>query len=71
MSSPGMTCGCSSLRRLFYDVHVDADEIHQHIAVNELVGGLFKTEPDQVDEAMFGAWALGLVESSFADCSLR
>ena len=25
--------------RTFYDVHVTADEVHQHVAVNDLVGG--------------------------------
>jgi hypothetical protein len=53
--------------RRFYDVHVQADEVHQYIAVNELVGGLLETEPDQAEAVMFGARAVALVESSFAD----
>jgi len=53
--------------RRFYDVHVQADEIHQHVAVNELVGGMLETEPGQAAAIMFGARAVALVESAFAD----
>jgi hypothetical protein len=53
--------------RRFYDVHVEADEVHQYIAVNELVGGLLEIEPDQAGSVMFGARAVGLVEGAFAD----
>ena len=53
--------------RRFYDVHVEADEVHQHIAVNELVGGLLQSESDQGAAVMFGARAVGLVEGLFAD----
>jgi hypothetical protein len=59
--------GVSAEGRLFYDVHVEADEIHQYIAVNDLVGGLLHTEPKLAPEVMFGARAVGLVESAFAD----
>ena len=52
--------------RRFYDVHVEADEVHQYVAVNELVGGLLEDEPDQAAAVMFGARAAALVESAFA-----
>jgi hypothetical protein len=52
--------------RRFYDVHVEADEVHQYVAVNELVGGLLEKEPEQADAVMFGARAVALVESAFA-----
>jgi hypothetical protein len=52
--------------RHFYDVHVEADEAHQHVAVNDLVGGLLEVEPEQAQAVMFGARAIGLVESAFA-----
>jgi hypothetical protein len=58
--------GVSARGRRFYEVHVEADEIHQYIAVNELVGGLLEVEPEQAAEVMFGARALGLVEGAFA-----
>ena len=47
-------------------MHVDADEEHQYIAVNELVGGLLETEPDQAGAVLFGAKAVALVERTFA-----
>jgi hypothetical protein len=47
-------------------VHVEADEMHQYIAVNDLVGGLLEAEPEQANAVMFGARALGLVEGAFA-----
>jgi Iron-containing redox enzyme len=52
--------------RRFYDVHVEADEVHQHIAADQLVGGLLEMEPDQAGAVMFGARAISLVESAFA-----
>jgi hypothetical protein len=59
--------GVPASGRQFYDVHVEADEVHQHIAADELVGGLLEDEPDQAAEVIFGARAVGLVESAFAD----
>ena len=59
--------GVSLEGRRFYDVHVEADKIHQHIAVDDLVGGLLEVEPDQALRCMFGARAVALVESAFAD----
>ncbi len=53
--------------RRFYDVHVEADKVHQHVAVNDLVGGLLETEPQQAGAVMFGARAVALVEGAFAD----
>jgi hypothetical protein len=52
--------------RRFYDVHVEADEVHQQIAVDDLVGGLLEDEPDQAGAVMFGARAVALIESAFA-----
>jgi Iron-containing redox enzyme len=53
--------------RRFYDVHIQADELHQHIALDDLVGGFLEAEPDQASAVMFGARAVALVESAFAD----
>ncbi len=53
--------------RRFYDVHVEADEEHQYVAVDDLVGGLLETEPCQAKAVLFGAKAVGLVERTFAD----
>ena len=53
--------------RRFYDVHVEADEDHQYIAVNDVVGGLLEAEPDQAGAVLFGARAVEFVERVFAD----
>ena len=53
--------------RRFYDVHVEADEDHQYIAVNDLVGGLLQAEPNQAKTILFGARAVELVERVFAE----
>jgi Iron-containing redox enzyme len=59
--------GVPSAGHRFYDVHVEADEVHQYVAVNELVGGLLEVEPDQAGAVLFGARAVDLVERAFAD----
>jgi hypothetical protein len=53
--------------RRFYDVHVEADQTHQDIALDDLVGGLLETEPEQAPAVLFGARAVSLVEAAFTD----
>ena len=53
--------------RRFYDVHVEADEEHQYVAIDELVGGLLKAEPLQAGAVLFGTKTLALVERTFAE----
>lgn len=55
----------------FYDVHVEADEHHGRIALDEMVAGLLVTEPDLADDVVFGAAALGRVEARFAGAVLQ
>jgi hypothetical protein len=52
--------------RRFYDVHVEADEVHQYVAVDELVRGLLEVEPELAREVVFGAEAVASIESAFA-----
>jgi hypothetical protein len=52
--------------RRFYDVHVEADEVHQYIAVEQLVRGLLEDEPEQAEEVVFGAEAVAQIERAFA-----
>lgn len=52
--------------RQFYEVHVAADESHQHIALDEMVSGLTEQEPAVAGEVLFGAQALAFVERRFA-----
>jgi hypothetical protein len=50
----------------FYDVHVEADRVHQEMAVNGMVGGLLEDEPELAGDVLFGAMALHVVEDRFA-----
>jgi hypothetical protein len=62
----------SALRRLgiggtrFYDVHVEADAVHQHVAADGMVAGLLRDEPELADDVLFGAAALDAVERRFS-----
>jgi hypothetical protein len=64
----------AALRRLgfgpgatrFYDEHVVADERHQVVALDDLVGGLMEDEPELGGEVVHGARALAAVEAMFA-----
>lgn len=70
-----MTRYAQALRRLgvtesgceFYDVHVEADQVHQHLAASELVGGLLRHEPALAGDILFGAAALRATEARFSD----
>lgn len=50
----------------FYDVHVEADQRHQHLAAEGMVGGLLRREPDLAGDVLFGAMAVTAVESRFS-----
>lgn len=76
MTSAGpMARYAKGLRRLglpeeaaeFFAVHVRADEVHQHLAANDMVGGLLEDEPDLARDVQFGARALSLVERRFSE----
>jgi hypothetical protein len=51
--------------RLFYDTHVVADAHHQTLAARELAGGLVRAEPDLLDDVLFGARALTVLEGRY------
>lgn len=76
MTSTGpMSRYASALRRLgigadgrrFYEVHVIADEVHQHLAVDGMVAGLLAEEPGLAGDVLFGAGALQAVEGRATD----
>ena len=52
--------------RRFYDVHVQADAVHEKVAVSRLAGGLAASEPALAPDIAFGATALMAVERRFA-----
>jgi hypothetical protein len=50
----------------FYDVHVEADAVHEVIASTELAMGFAEAEPARAGDVLFGAKALMAVEDRFA-----
>lgn len=58
--------GASAGARRFYDVHVEADAVHQVVAARQLVEPLVAAEPHLGPEVAFGARAASLVEGSFS-----
>lgn len=59
--------GAPAAARRFYDVHVEADAIHKHIALDDMVGALVAAEPNLGPDIVFGARALTLVERTLTD----
>jgi len=64
----------STLRRLgvpaaapFYDVHVEADEYHAPLALQEMVCAFVAEEPQRANDVVFGARALDEYEAAFAN----
>ena len=55
----------------FYDVHVEADTVHEQLAANSLVAGLVADEPELAADVLFGVAALQLLERRLADHLLR
>lgn len=52
---------------LFFDEHVVADEHHAVVAVENMVGGLLRAEPDLASQVLLGATTLAVVEAAFTD----
>ena len=50
----------------FYDVHVQADAVHEVIAHHRLAGGFARLEPERAGDVMFGARAIMALEKAFA-----
>ncbi len=50
----------------YYDEHVEADAVHEHLAAHGICGTLAEDEPDQVDAILFGAFTCLDLEARFA-----
>lgn len=51
---------------LFFDEHVTADAVHEHVAATDLAGGLVRQEPALAGSVLWGAEALNLLETRWA-----
>jgi hypothetical protein len=58
--------GLGPAARRFYDVHVEADAVHQHIARDRMVAELARAEPELAGDILFGAEAVMRLEDAFA-----
>ena len=58
--------GVPAEARRFYDVHVEADAVHEVLALDELVVAFVEDEPGLAADVVFGARALTVVERAFA-----
>ena len=50
----------------FFDEHVEADAVHEMIALHDLAGSLAQDEPAVTGDIVFGAHALAYLEAAFA-----
>lgn len=50
----------------YYDEHVEADAIHEHLASRDICGTLAQDEPDQAAQILFGAFTCLDLEGRFA-----
>ncbi|QSR29420.1 hypothetical protein CFI00_02660 [Nocardioides sp. S5] len=50
----------------YYDEHVEADAVHEHLAARDICGTLAEDEPDQAEDILFGAFTCLDVEARFA-----
>lgn len=55
----------------YYDEHVEADAIHEHLAAQDICGTLAEDEPDQAADILFGAWTCLDLEARFATALLE
>lgn len=58
--------GATTEHQRFYRVHVDADQVHERVAQDEMVAGLLESEPATAGTLLFGARALSEVERRFS-----
>ena len=54
----------------YYDEHVEADAIHEHLAARDICGTLAQDEPDQAVQILFGAFTCLDLEGRFARAML-
>lgn len=51
----------------YYDEHVEADSVHEKVAIDDICGALVAAEPELADDVLFGARACRAVDEITAD----
>ncbi|WP_435768343.1 iron-containing redox enzyme family protein [Nocardioides sp. SYSU DS0651] len=55
----------------YYDEHVEADAVHEQLAIRNICGSLVAEEPELADDVLFGAMACLAVDGLAAETMLR
>lgn len=55
----------------YYDEHVEADAVHEQLAIRNICQSLIEAEPGQLESVFFGAFTCLDLESRFAEAFLR
>lgn len=55
----------------YYTEHVEADSIHEQLAVRNICGALIDLDPSQYENIYFGAWACLHVDDRYAERMLK
>jgi len=63
--------GFSDEMACYYDEHVEADAVHEQLALRDICAGLVDDEPHLADDVLFGAWACLDLEVRTANELLR
>lgn len=59
--------GLSGDATLFFDVHVEADAVHENVAAVDLAGGLVRQDPSLCGDLLWGAETLAELDSRWAE----
>lgn len=54
----------------YYEEHVEADAVHEQLALRDICGGLVAREPDLAEDVLFGAWTCLDLEARVATALL-
>jgi len=57
--------------RAYYEEHVEADAVHEQVALRDICGGLVAREPDLAEDVLFGAWTCLDLEARTATTMLE
>jgi len=55
----------------YYDEHVEADAVHEQLALRDVVGGLVAEEPGLAEDVLLGAWTCADLEGRTARAMLE
>lgn len=55
----------------YYEEHVEADAVHEQVAIDAICGGLLREDPTLADDVVFGAAVCLAIDDLMADAQLR